>query len=75
MGAGEVSSLKLLAVHSVLRNKLDYWSDSAVAPVLCKVLDLTQAEYRVCDQCCNSVHRDVPGLVYYFIVILICRDW
>ena len=56
-----VVPLKLLAVRAVVTERLDYWGHREVAPALCRVLDLSQTEYKICDNCCSAQPLDVTG--------------
>ena len=48
---GEVVPLKLLAVRSIMISRIDYWDSSSLAPAVCKVLDMSQTQYKICDKC------------------------
>ena len=56
-----VVPLKLLAVRAVMTERLDYWANREVAPALCRVLDISQTEYKICDNCCSAQPLDVTG--------------
>ena len=53
-GEHQVVPLRLLAVRAVMTERLDYWARSEVAPALCRVLDNSQMEYKICDNCCSA---------------------
>ena len=57
----QVVPLKLLAVRAVMTQRLDYWANSEVAPALCRVLDISQKEYKICDNCCSAQPLDMRG--------------
>ena len=56
-----VVPLKLLAVRAVVTERLDYWAHDEVAPALCRVLDISQTEYKICDDCCSAKPLDMKG--------------
>ncbi len=53
--------LKLLAVQSLLTHKIDYWGDGTLAPAVCKILNVAQAEYKICEMCWVARAQYVPG--------------
>ena len=60
-----VVPLKLLAVRAVMTERLDYWANKEVAPALCRVLDISQTEYKICDNCCSAQPLDMTGAYAY----------
>ena len=48
---GEVVPLKLLAVRSIMISRIDYWTSESLAPAVCKILDMSQSQYKICDKC------------------------
>lgn len=67
----QVVPLKLLAVRAVMTQRLDYWANCEVAPALCRVLDISQTEYKICDNCCSAQPLDMRGtLLSVFLVLM-----
>ena len=60
----EVVPLKLLAVQSIMISKIDYWSSVNLAPAVCKILDMCQSEYKICDHCFAAIPHHRPGIMY-----------
>lgn len=58
---GVVLPLKLLAVQQVLTNRTNYWEMGRVAPAICKMIDLVQSKYRICDSCHAVKLREERG--------------
>ena len=58
---GEVIPLKLLAVQSIMTHRIDYWKDGSLAPAVCKILDMSQSEYKICDKCWTAMPLREPG--------------
>ena len=58
---GEVAPLKLLAVQSIMTHRIDYWGDGTLAPAICKILDMSQSEYKICEQCWVAKSLRVQG--------------
>ena len=61
VGQHQVVPLQLLAVRAVMTERLDYWANHEVAPALCRVLDVSQNEYKICDNCCAAQPLDKKG--------------
>lgn len=66
----QVVPLKLLAVRAVMTERLDYWANSKVAPALCRVLDISQTEYKICDNCCSAQPLDMRGTALVLMVLM-----
>ena len=66
----QVVPLKLLAVRAVMTQRLDYWANCEVAPALCRVLDISQTEYKICDNCCSAQPLDMRGTSLFVFIVL-----
>ena len=67
----QVVPLKLLAVQAVMTGQVDYWAHGEVAPALCRVLDVSQNEYKICDNCCSAKPLDMRGMFSGSVSILL----
>jgi Leucine-rich repeat (LRR) protein len=67
-GEHQVVPLRLLAVRAVMTERLDYWARSEVAPALCRVLDNSQMEYKICDNCCSAQPLNKRGFRIRWLV-------
>lgn len=50
-------SLQTLCTKSVFTSKLDYWKQSCLGPLQCKILDKLAVEMDVCDNCGTVVFK------------------
>ena len=58
---GEVTPLKLLALQRIMTSRIDYWESSSLAPVVCKILDNAQSQFKICDHCFVAKPLEVRG--------------
>ena len=50
-------SLQTLCTKSVFTSKLDYWKQSCLGPLQCKILDKLAVEMDICDNCGTVVFK------------------
>ena len=58
---GEVTPLKLLALQQIMTSRIDYWNSRSLAPVVCKILDNAQSQFKICDHCFVAKPLEVQG--------------
>lgn len=59
---GEVTPLKLLALQQIMTSRIDYWNSKSLAPVVCKILDNAQSQFKICDHCFVAKPLEVQGV-------------
>lgn len=65
---GEVTPLKLLALQQIMTSRIDYWNSKSLAPVVCKILDNAQSQFKICDHCFVAKPLEVQGYEVCWLV-------
>ena len=63
-------SLQTLCTKSVFTSKIDYWKQSHLGPLQCKILDKLAVEMDVCDNCGTVVFKKGETTMNTIIIIM-----